>query len=66
MADNDFSIEACRKAIEFEIRYLKGNPIEMLGRYHLRAKQDHLFNRNMILAMYEWLDDRRVRWDQKF
>lgn len=65
MAENDFSIKACREAIEFEVKYLKGNPLEMLGRYHLRAKHDVFFNKNMITAMYGYLEDHNIRWDQK-
>ena len=67
MKSNDelFGLNACMESIKFDVERLHENPFEMLGRFILRADQDILFNKTMITALRQYMDDNGMKWDDK-
>ena len=62
-----FGLEACMEAIEFDINVLGYNPLHLLGEYTLRAKQDVAFNKTMIEALYKYIEEHEIKWnDNRF
>lgn len=67
----DFGISACKEHIKFEVgyrtkreianRYLNGYTIlfDLLGEYLERAQNDCFFNRAMILACWELINEKK-------
>ncbi len=64
--DGDFGIKACKESIKFEVDWKIGHNKEMscitalfalLNEYFLRAQDDIFFNKAMILACWELLND---------
>ena len=53
-------------SVIFAIETLKENPIEMLGEYTLRARQDRFFNGIMLKALNAYIDEKGIRWDDKY
>lgn len=58
-----FGMKACMEAIIFEIETLGYNPLHLLGEYELRAKQDVFFNKTMIEALYKYIEEHEIKWD---
>ena len=58
-----FGLNSCMDAIIFDIETLGYNPIHLLGEYELRAKQDPLFNKTMITALYKYIEQNNIKWD---
>ena len=51
------------ESIIFEIETLGYNPLHLLGEYELRAKQDVFFNKTMIEALYKYIEEHEIKWD---
>ena len=47
-----------------EPEYMNENPIMLLGKYTLRAKQDICFNRTMIDALLAYIIEKSIKWDE--
>ena len=61
----DFSLQACKESVKFDVEVLKKNPFELLGRYIVRAEQDIFFNETMIYAVKEYIAENNLKWDDK-
>ena len=53
----DFGIIACKETILFEAQFRKCSLYEMLERYVKRANEDAFFNRAMVLACWELINE---------
>lgn len=53
-----FGITACKEAIQFDVKLRKCSLYEMLGKYVQMANDDHFFNRAMVLACWELINER--------
>lgn len=60
-----FSLEACKRDIEFSIERLHYDPIRLLGEYTLRAAQDSFFNKTMITALNEYIAEHGIKWNDQ-
>ena len=65
--DGDFGIKACKESIKFEVDWKIGHNKEMsvitalfalLNEYFLQAQDDIFFNKAMVLACWELLNDK--------
>lgn len=63
--DYDFSLDACMKSVEFDIKWAKANPFEALGRAIVRGDQDILFNKTMIEAWKKYIKDAGLKWNDE-
>lgn len=61
-----FGMEACMDSVKFDIEKLGYNPIELLGVFTLRAKQDVMFNKTMIDALMLYIEQHNIKWDDKY
>ena len=52
-----FGIKACKECIETEIKYFGKNLYQLLGEYMERANNDMFFNRRMVLACWELINE---------
>lgn len=59
----DFGIKACKESVVFLVERLEENPILLLGEFTLRAKQDPFFNKKMIDALMEYIEEHKIRWN---
>lgn len=55
--DGMFGIKACKEHIEFEVRYCNENLFGLLQAFYEIAKEDKFFNRAMILACWELINE---------
>lgn len=54
-----FGIKACKEYIEqFEVALFHKNLYELLGEYVKRANEDIYFNKAMVLACWEMINER--------
>ena len=53
----EFGIKACKECIMFEAEYLGKNLCELLTEYVKRANSDCFFNRRMVLACWELINE---------
>ena len=53
----DFGIEACKESIEMNAKYFNKSLFELLGEYYERANKDVFFNKAMILACWELINE---------
>ena len=58
-----FGINACLESIEFDVEVLHKDPLHMLGKYTLRAKQDPSFHKTMIDALMIYIERNGIRWN---
>lgn len=65
MNNEDFGLEACYDNVTFYIECLHQNPFELLGKYIIRSKQEMLFNKTMIEAVYKYIEDHDIKWSDK-
>lgn len=63
MEKDIYGIEACRKSIKCSVEECGDDPIRLLGEYHLRAKQDVFFNKTMIKALEQYIEENGIKWD---
>lgn len=63
---DQFGMEACLESVAFDIEHLHKNPFQLLGEYIIRAKQDPFFNKTMIAACEKYIEDKGIRWNDKF
>ena len=52
-----FGIKACKECIEMEIKYFGKNLYQLLGEYVERTNNDIFFNRRMVLACWELINE---------
>lgn len=52
-----FGIKACKESIEFNVKYGHKSLYELLGEYVERANNDIFFNKAMILACWELINE---------
>lgn len=52
-----FGIAACKDSIKFEVEYFKKSLYQLLEEYVERANEDICFNRAMILACWELINE---------
>lgn len=62
---NEFGLEACYEAVEFDVKYFKINVFEELGRALIRKEQDPYFNPTMIKAYLQYINDHKIKWNDK-
>lgn len=55
--NGDFGIKACKEHILWEVEHLKKNMYVLLGEYVERANNDVFFNRAMVLACWELINE---------
>ena len=53
----DFGITACKEAIEFDVKYNHMSLYQCLEAYVERANKDVFFNRAMVLACWEMINE---------
>ena len=53
----DFGIKACKESIEMEIEWTKCSLYVLLESYVKRANEDIFFNRAMVLACWELINE---------
>ena len=59
----DFSLEACMESVKFEIEELHVNIFEAYGRALVRAKQDIFYNKTMVKAYEQYIEDHQIKWN---
>lgn len=52
-----FGIQACKDHIKFEVEHFKKSFYELLEEYVERANKDVFFNRAMVLACWELINE---------
>lgn len=52
-----FGINACKECIEMEVGLFGKNLYQLLGEYVERANNDMFFNRRMVLACWELINE---------
>ncbi len=52
-----FGIKACKESIRFEMNYSHKGLFELLEKYVKRANEDMFFNKQMILACWEMINE---------
>ena len=65
MMDYDFSLKACKESVQFEVEELGANPFEELGRAIIRAEHDIFFNKTMITAWKEYIEENGMKWNER-
>lgn len=60
---NEYGFEACMESVKFYVEFHKKSPIELLGKWTLRARQDKCFNKTMIEALNAYIDEHQIKWD---
>lgn len=58
-----YGLKACEESVKYSVEKLNYNPIHLLGEYELRAKQDPFFNKTMITALYKYIEEHEIKWD---
>ena len=56
--EGSFGIAACKRSIEFSAEYEGKSLYQLLGEYVERANNDVFFNRAMVLACWEMINER--------
>jgi len=54
---NPFGMVACMKSVEFNIETLHNDPVEMMKDYKNRAETDAFFNKTMITALEQYMEE---------
>lgn len=54
----DFGITACKECIKFNVKYAKTDLYQLLKEFVDRANNDPFFNRAMVLACWELINER--------
>lgn len=52
-----FGITACKESIKFDVEFFKKNLYQLLEEYVKRANEDIFFNRAMVLACWELINE---------
>ena len=52
----EFGINACKEAIEFDVKFHHMSLYQCLEKYVKRANEDVFFNRMMVLACWEMIN----------
>ena len=52
-----FGIAACKESIEFSVEHLHKSLFELLNEYYERANTDVFFNKAMVLACWELINE---------
>ena len=67
--EGDFGIKACKESIKFEVEWRRKRNeglseftvlLELLGEYYIRGVSDVFFNKAMILACWELINEVQV------
>ena len=56
--DGSFGIKACKEQIEWEVEFYKKSLFQLLEEYVANAKENVFFNRAMVLACWELINER--------
>lgn len=51
------------ESIVFYIEAMHEDPIRLYGEFQLRAKQDILFNKTMIIALEDYIAEHNIKWN---
>lgn len=65
MEANPFGLRACMESIEFDVEVLKRDPFEMLEKFEQRAKEDIFFNKTMIEAVKQYIEEKGLTQEEK-
>lgn len=52
-----FGIAACKESIKFDVEFFKSDLYQLLKEYVKRANEDIFFNRAMVLACWELINE---------
>lgn len=52
-----FGITACKESIKFDVEFFKRDLYDLLKEYVQRANEDIFFNRAMVLACWELINE---------
>ena len=52
-----FGIKACKESIEWDVKYSKKSLYMLLEEYVTRANEDVFFNKGMVLACWELINE---------
>lgn len=63
MLDERYNLTACLDAVKHHIEINKEDPIRLLGKFTLRAKQDPLFNKTMVEALEQYIQENNIQWN---
>ncbi len=55
--DGPFGIAECKHSIEFRMKYGKEDLFDLLRQYYYRANNEIFFNKAMLLACWEMIND---------
>lgn len=53
----EFGINACKEAIEFDVKFNHMSLYQCLEKYVKRANEDIFFNKEMVLACWELINE---------
>ena len=62
---NPFGVVACMESIKWHIETLKEDPNEMLKEYRERAEKDVFFNKTMIDAVRQYIEEHELTQEQE-
>lgn len=57
MENGSFGIKECKESIRFEMKYTHKSLFELLEKYVKRANEDMFFNKQMVLACWEMINE---------
>ena len=55
--NGDFGIKACKESIEFDVKHFGKSLYVQLEEYVKRANEDIFFNKSMVLACWELINE---------
>ena len=61
--DAVYNLNSCLWQVKHEIEELGQDPIRLLGKYTLRAEQDPLFNKTIVTAIKQYIQENEISWN---
>lgn len=62
---NPFGFVACMKSVTFDIETLNRDPFEMLAEFEQRAKEDIFFNKTMVEAVKQYIEEKGLTREEE-
>lgn len=55
--EGSYGIKACKESIAFQVEFFHRSLYDLLGEYVKRANDDGFFNKTMVLACWEMINE---------